>query len=270
MSAQDLLSQWPVDNVSAAVITPAGIAKTFGDTNKTYALASVTKLLAAYAALVAVEEGAVELDEPAGPEGSTLRHLLAHAAGYEFDTLRTRGVPGERRMYSNTDFEVLGEHISTATGILFAQYAREAVFEPLGMVSTDISKSPAAGGISSVSDLAAFAHELLAPTLLDSSTMAEATSVQFPGISGLIPGYGRHKPNDWGLGFEIRSEKSPHWTSPLNSAKTFGHFGQAGTFLWVDPQLDLACVALTDRPFGAWAVDVWPPFSTSVISEFSE
>lgn len=268
MRAQDLISQWPVDNASAAVMTPHSVLTTFGDTTKVYGLASVTKMLAAYAVLVAVEEGAVELEDAAGPEGSTVRHLLAHAASYEFDTPATRGLPGERRMYSNTGFEVLSNHISQATGIPFAQYAREAVFEPLGMNSTDISAGAAAGGQSNVEDLSRFGMELLRPTILDTSTWAEATSVQFPGIAGLLPGFGRHKPNDWGLGFEIRSSKSPHWTAPSNSARTFGHFGQSGTFLWIDPALELACVALTDRPFGPWAAEVWPPFSEQVIEEY--
>lgn len=269
MRPQDLISQWPVDNASAAVIAPTGQLASYGDVDRAYGLASVTKLLAAYAALVAVEEGAVELDDPAGPEGSTVRHLLAHAAGYDFDTLRTRGEPGERRMYSNTDFEVLARHISEVTEIPFAEYARQAVFEPLGMAATDISQSPAAGGVSSVRDLAVFAQELLRPTLIAQETMAEATTVQFPGIDGLVPGFGRHKPNDWGLGFEIKSAKTPHWTAAGNSPRTFGHFGQSGTFLWVDPELQLSCVALTDRAFGPWAAEVWPPFSQAVIDEFS-
>lgn len=268
MRSQELIAQWPVDNASAAVVSATKQLASYGDEQQTYALASVTKLLAAYAALIAVEEGAIELDDAAGPQGSTIRHLLAHAAGYEFDTRVTRGGPGERRMYSNTDFEVLGEYIAQATDIPFGEYARLAVFEPLGMRSTDISESPAAGGISNVEDLAVFARELLSPTLLSPETLQEATTVQFPGLAGLLPGYGRHKPNDWGLGFELKNGKSPHWTAQENSARTFGHFGQSGTFLWVDPEAELACVALADRAFGQWAVEVWPPFSQAVLEEF--
>lgn len=269
MRPEELIAQWPVDNASAAVVGPQGTFEAYGDVNRVYGLASVTKLLASYAALIAVEEGAIELDEPAGPQGSTVRHLLAHAAGYEFDTLNTRGLPGERRMYSNTDFEVLSQFIADATEIPFGEYAQQAVFEPLGMTSTDITRSAAAGGESSVADLALFATELLSPTLIAESTWNEATSVQFPGLAGLLPGFGRQKPNDWGLGFELKNGKSPHWTAPNNSSKTFGHFGQSGTFLWVDPEANLACVALTDRAFGAWAAEVWPPFSQSVLDNFA-
>jgi CubicO group peptidase (beta-lactamase class C family) len=270
MRAQELFAQWPVDNASAAVIAPSDVLAQYGDLHRQYALASVTKPLAAYAVLIAIEEGAIDLDEPAGPQGSTVRHLLAHTAGYEFDSHVTRGNPGQRRMYSNTGFEVLADHVAQAAGIEFGQYAREAVFEPLGMTNKDISARAAAGGRSTAHDLGLFATEMLKPTLVHSSTWNEATSVQFPGVDGLLPGYGRQKPNDWGLGFEIKDSKTPHWTASGNSPKTFGHFGQSGTFLWVDPDAALACVALTDRNFGEWAVEAWPLFSQAVLSEYGQ
>jgi CubicO group peptidase (beta-lactamase class C family) len=74
-------------------------------------------------------------------------------------------------------------------------------------------------------------------------------------------------PNDWGLAFELRDAKSPHWTSAHSSPRTFGHFGAAGTFLWVDPDAGLACGVLTDREFGDWAKDAWPRFSDAVVAE---
>ena len=53
-----------------------------------------------------------------------------------------------------------------------------------------------------------------------------------------------------------------------NSGRTYGHFGQSGTFLWVDPDLGLALVALTDRDFGDWTHKCWPALSDAVIAEF--
>ena len=97
---------------------------------------------------------------------------------------------------------------------------------------------------------------------------ADATSVQFPGLVGVLPGFGVQRPNDWGLGFEIRGGKSPHWTGASNSARTFGHFGQSGTFLWVDPDAALALIVLTDRKFGDWAHSVMPALSDEVLREF--
>jgi CubicO group peptidase (beta-lactamase class C family) len=120
--------------------------------------------------------------------------------------------------------------------------------------------------MSTVADLSRFAAELQHPTLIAPATLAEATTVAFPGIYGVLPGYGIQRPNDWGLGFELRDHKSPHWTSSANSPATFGHFGQSGTFLWVDPRAGIACVALTDRDFGPWAIAAWPPLSDAVLA----
>jgi CubicO group peptidase (beta-lactamase class C family) len=84
----------------------------------------------------------------------------------------------------------------------------------------------------------------------------------------VLPGFGRQRPNDWGLGFELRDGKSPHWTGAQNSPRTYGHFGQSGTFLWVDPDAALALVVLTDRPFGDWAHDVMPALSDEVLRDY--
>jgi CubicO group peptidase (beta-lactamase class C family) len=89
--------------------------------------------------------------------------------------------------------------------------------------------------------------------------------VAFPGLVGVLPGFGRQDPNDWGLGPELRDHKSPHWTGSHNSPRTFGHFGQAGGFLWVDPEAGLACACLTDRPFGPWAAEAWPALADDVL-----
>ncbi|MDQ0952789.1 CubicO group peptidase (beta-lactamase class C family) [Streptomyces phaeochromogenes] len=271
-----LIEEWPVPTVAAAVVRADGVVLgTRGPVTQPFALASVTKPLAAYAALVAYEEGAVELDEPAGPEGSTVRHLLAHTSGLAFDEHRVTAAPGLRRLYSNAGFEQLGDHIAKATEIPFGEYLKQAVLEPLGMTSTALDGSPAKDGVSTVDDLVRFAAEVQAPRLLDPRTVAEAMTVQYPGTKGVLPGYGHQNPNDWGLGFEIRDSKSPHWTGGSSSPRTFGHFGQSGTFLWIDPDArwaggkgtGAACVALTDRAFGPWAVEVWPAFTDAVLAE---
>ncbi len=100
---------------------------------------------------------------------------------------------------------------------------------------------------------------------MSDKTLATATTVAFPGLTGILPGFGRQEPNDWGLGFELRDHKTPHWTGTRNSPATFGHFGRTGTFLWVDPDAALALVALTDRDFGPWAAEAWPALSDAVL-----
>jgi CubicO group peptidase (beta-lactamase class C family) len=91
--------------------------------------------------------------------------------------------------------------------------------------------------------------------------------VQFPGLVGILPGFGRMDPNDWGLAFELRDHKEPHWTSTRNSARTFGHYGASGTFLWVDPDAAVACAVLTDRDSRGWVAEAWPPFNDAVLAE---
>jgi CubicO group peptidase (beta-lactamase class C family) len=266
-TAAGAVLDWPVDHAAAAVVAADGsVLATAGETDRVFRLASVTKPLTAYALLVAVEEGAVEWDTPAGPEGSTVRHLAAHTSGLSFSDGAVQAQPGVKRIYSNAGFEVLGETVTAAAGMPFAQYLDEAVLGPLGMTATRLDGSPAADAVSTCADMARFAAELQAPTLVHRATLDEATTVAFPGVDGILPGYGRQQPNDWGLGFEIRDGKSPHWTGSGSSPRTFGHFGQSGTFLWVDPDAGAACVVLTDRDFGPWSVEAWTPFTDGVLA----
>jgi len=175
---------------------------------------------------------------------------------------------GERRIYSNTGFELLADLVAERAEISFAEYLR-AVLEPLGMSRTRLEGSPAWGAAGPPRDLVAFAESLLRPSIVAAETLAEATAVAFPGLAGVLPGFGRQDPNDWGLGFELRDEKSPHWTGTRNSARTFGHFGRSGTFLWVDPEAGLACACLTDLEFGDWAREAWPRLSDAVLAELT-
>jgi CubicO group peptidase (beta-lactamase class C family) len=268
MRSVQMVQSWPVGHASTAVIAATGeIVGVHGDTGRRYPLASVTKLLTAVATLVALEEGVLGLDDPAGPEGSSVRHLLAHASGLDFSAPKVRSAPGTRRIYSNVGFEVLADTVAERSGIPFAAYVREALLEPLGMDATTFAGSAATGATSTVADLARFTAELQHPVLVDPSTLAQATTVAFPGLRGLLPGFGQQAPNDWGLGFEIRDGKSPHWTGDLSSAGTYGHFGQSGTFVWVDPAAEVACVTLTDRPFGAWAAQSWPGYTDALLAE---
>jgi CubicO group peptidase (beta-lactamase class C family) len=260
------VEHWPVDHAAAAVVDAGGVVATRGPQGHAFALASVTKILSTMAVLVAVEEGIVSLEDEAGPKGATVAHLLAHASGLGMDGARL-AAPGRRRIYSNAGFEVLGDLVAERAGMAFATYATEGVFAPLGMTATAISGSPAWQATGTASDLAAFAHELLSPTLVSDKTLAGATTVAFPGLTGIMPGYGRQEPNDWGLGFELRDHKSPHWTGTTNSPATFGHFGRYGSFLWVDPEAGVALVGLTDRDFGDWSREAWPALSDAVLAD---
>jgi CubicO group peptidase (beta-lactamase class C family) len=259
------VDEWGADNAAAGVVGPEGVRALHGPAGQEFRWASVTKPATALATLVAAEEGVVDLDEPAGPPGATMRHLLAHASGLPFDGETPIAEPGKRRIYSNTGFERLAAHVEAAAEIPFPIYLREAVFAPLSM-GAELRGSAGGDVHGSLDDALKLARELLRPTLVAPETLAEAGTVQFPGLSGVIPGLGRFEPNDWGLGLEIRDAKSPHWTGTRNSPRTYGHFGGSGTFLWVDPEADLACVALSDREFDDWALRAWPRLSDAVLS----
>jgi CubicO group peptidase (beta-lactamase class C family) len=259
------IDAWGAGTAGAGVVKPDGVVAAHGDVDAELPWASVTKLLTGLALLVAAEEGTVDLDEPAGPPGSTLRHLLSHASGLPVDGEHPLTEAGRRRIYSNTGIELAARLFAERAEMPFADYFVQAVVQPLGLVGR-LRGSPAHGYRGPLGDLLALGHELLAPTLVAPETLAEATTVQFPGLTGVLPGLGRMEPNDWGLAFELRDSKSPHWTGSRNSERTFGHFGASGTFLWVDPAAGLACGVLTDRPFGDWAKEAWPAFSDDVLA----
>jgi CubicO group peptidase (beta-lactamase class C family) len=267
MGALDVVATWPVGTAGVAVVDRGGVLASVGlDVDLPWA--SVTKPLTALCVLVAVERGAVTLDEPAGPSGSTVRHLLAHASGVAPEDDAILSQPGRRRIYSNRGFDLLAEHVAARCGTPFRDLLQASVLDPLGMADTRLEGPPSWGARGPLADLVALTRELLAPTLAP-KMLAQAVQTAFPGLVGVLPGYGRQDPNDWGLGFEIRDDKSPHWTGRRNSPQTFGHFGRSGTFMWVDPVAGLGCACLTDRAFGDWAIERWPALADAVLAEYA-
>lgn len=259
---------WDVPHAAVAVVRPGGVVAQTGDVDEPLRLASVTKLFTAYAVLIGVEEGALGLDDAAGPPGATVRHLLAHTAGYAFESdSAVVAKPGTRRIYSNRGIEELARHFGTVSGIPFPEYLAEAVLEPLGLERTELRGSPAFAAWSTARDVARFASELLAPTLLAPETVKDLVTVQFPGLSGVLPGIGRFDPLDWGLGVERNFGRPRHWAGERVPGTAFGHFGGAGTFLWADHGLSLAAVCLTDRDFGEWSLAAWPPLCDGIVAE---
>ncbi len=263
------IDRWPAPHPAAAVVAPRGVLASRGPTRRESRFASVTKLATACAVLVAAEEGIVDLDEPAGPPGSTIRHLLAHASGLPFGSGAPIARPGERRIYSNAGYELLGSVVERRAEMPFAAYLEAAILEPCGSTATRLEGTPAEGLVGPLEDLAAFARALFEPPFLAGETLAEATTVAFPGLAGVIPGLGGYEPCDWGLGFELRDGKVPHWTGTRNGPRTFGHFGGSGAFVWLDPDAGVALACLADHDYGDWALDAWPALSDAVLDELS-
>ena len=259
------IDDWGVDHAAAAVVGPPGVVATRGDAARSFRWASVTKLATALTVLIAADRALLDLDEPAGPPGATVRHLLAHASGLPFEGRDPIAAPGTRRIYSNPGFDALGALVGERADTTFEAAIAAWLLGPLGMAGTTLLERPSQGLHGPLADLAGLAGELLRPTLVPEAALATARSVAFPGLVGMLPGVGRFDPLDWGLGFELHDGKAPHWMGERNSPSAFGHFGGSGTFLWVDPVADLALVALTDLEYGPWALEAWPVFSDAVL-----
>lgn len=234
----------------------------YGDSQRIYSYKSVTKVFAAWAMLVAVDRGLVTLDDEVEvgrpePRTVTLRHLLAHASGLAFDSDELSFGVQERRVYSNRGIEVAARHVEQATATPFNDWMENNVLQPLGLVETMVDGSPAYAGEGSIRDLEVFAGELLRPTLISTDLAEEATSVVFPGLRGITPGFGAYSDNTWGLGVEIKGQKARTWFPRAASPRTFGHFGQSGSLIWVDPEGGRALAFLGDAPFGQWHKEHW-------------
>ena len=256
---------WGAEHAAACLVDPAGVLARHGDAIHGFRWASVTKLATALLVLVASDRGRLDLDEPAGPPGATVRHLLAHASGLPFEGRTVLAAPRRRRIYSNAGFDALGALVEERSGTSFEVALADWILDPLGMVGTRLHGRPSEGLHGPIVDLAALAGELLRPTLVAPGTAHQMATVAFPGLIGLVPGVGRFDPCDWGLGPELHAGKTPHWIGDRNSPATFGHFGGAGGFVWVDPVADLALAVLTDRDFGPWALEAWPALSDAVL-----
>lgn len=237
-----------------------------GELQTPFRLASVTKTVVAWAIATRVDAGVVSFDDVVGPEGATVRHLLAHASGLDFNSDRVVATPGERRIYSNRGIEVVADYVARACGCTVAQLVSRFVCEPLGMSSWVLDGSPAYAGVATVADMACFAREVMRPSLLSEDTGRQMLTVQFSDLDGILPGYGKQSPNPWGLGFEIRGRKSPHWTADGASPHVGGHFGQSGSFLWVDRELELAAVFAGERDFSDVHKKIWPLVNEQILA----
>jgi CubicO group peptidase (beta-lactamase class C family) len=267
MRAFELAQEWPAPNTSICIIDRQEQTHTFGDTSQTSRIASVSKLLTAWAAHIAIEEGSTTLDAAVGQEGCTLAHLLAHSGGYSFDGDAPIVSPARKRIYSNSGYDLIAGHLTDVTQIAFSEYLNDAVFSPLGMTSSLLNGSGAKDVVSCVDDLVEFALELRNPRLVSSATARAATTTQFADLEGVVPGVGRFSPCNWGYGPEIHGAKHPHWMGTRNSASTFGHFGGTGSFIWHDPVANISCITLCRTEFDNWALHYWPQFVDALLDE---
>ena len=265
------MASWPGQAAAGVVARPSPtggpeLVAAYGPVDEVFEWASVTKLLVALASMVAVEEGTVGFEDPVGPPGSTVSHLLAHASGLPFEGNQPVAAPGRRRIYSNTGIELAAGHVGSAAGMPFAEYLSAGVLQPLGMAKTGLDGSPAHGAAGPLADLVALAGELLAPTLVSPETLRKATSVAWPGLAGVLPGFGRQDPCDWGLGPRSATTRRPIGPGGPILLRLSVTLARPARSYGSTPTAELAVAGLSSTAFGPWAKRAWPALSDAVLA----
>ncbi len=226
-----------------------------GETDQVRSWASVTKFAVAWAMAVCVDRAEVDLASPAGPVGSTVAHLLSHASGLGLEVGDPVMPVGSRRIYSNIGID---RAVAVVTGHGDpAAWLQRHVFGPLHMTTSFLDGRPAAGGWGSLRDLVTLAAGWLRADGVSTTTRDLFVAPFLADLAGVVPGFGRFDPCEWGLGPEVHGHKN-HWMGSRLSARSYGHFGQSGAYVVVEPESGIVVAAAAGAPFGAWAVHLWP------------
>jgi CubicO group peptidase (beta-lactamase class C family) len=236
----------------------------YGDVDDVRPLASVTKALCAVALGTVASSSPDFYERPTEIPGATIAHLLSHASGLGLELDSPRKPVGEQRIYSNAGIDLA---VSYATAEPVA-WLEGAVLGPLGMTTTQLVDRPSAGAKGSAQDLAAFAGEILLPSLRSEYVVEQMETPFLADLSGIVPGFGRFTPCPWGLGLEIRGEKQ-HWMGEW-PADSVGHFGQSGALVLANRRAGVAVVATSTEPFGPWAREAWPLWTSNVFAFASQ
>lgn len=261
------------------------------DLHRSFPWMSVTKFLVAVAfwrqTIIAPRLSLNTLVGSPAPPEVRLVDLLSHCSGLPFDAPETGsdqprlGVqfgiarpdaqaiePFTKRIYSNYNFELAALRAEKVVGKPWMDWVRETVLEPLGMNGTVLSHSPAWGAVGSVSDLARLAGELLNPEAgvlgFTERNLDAFCAPHHPGLRGLLPGYGPQKDNLWATGVELHGAKSPHYLPASFPPEVIGHFGQSGSFIWVDRRAGVAGAFLGAQKFGSVHKARWPELNAQI------
>jgi uncharacterized protein YbbC (DUF1343 family) len=275
-------------------------------------LASLTKAVATTTAIMQLaERGKLALDDPAarywhafgrnGKSRITVRQLLTHYSGLRADldlkagwsgyqkALRLIALekpvspPGTNYLYSDINFEVLGELVRRISAEPLDAYCARHIFKPSGMKDTGFAPSDAervaptgyiagklrqgevhdptayrmggvaghAGLFSTADDLAVFARSLLnsekQPSILSPATVEEMSLPRSPSGGAKLRGLG------WDVGPPLALNRDA-----LPQVGSYGHTGYTGTMLWIDPVSRLYVVVLTNRLYPDGRGDAGP------------
>ena len=278
-----------------------------------YDIASLTKVVATTPAIMKLyEQGKIKIDDPVtkylpefqgGKSTITIRNLMTHFSGLRPDLDidpawsgydagirkalidKPAGPPGQNFVYSDINFELLGEVVRRVSGKPLDQFAREQIFEPLGMHDTTFKPAasltariapteidPAtgkpwrgvvhdptarymggvaghAGVFSTADDLARYAQMMLDAHLFAPATIALFTSPASPPDQPILRG----------LGWDIDSPYSSNRGDIFPRGTSYGHTGFTGPAVWIDPASKSFVVIMTNRvhPKGGRSINEW-------------
>ena len=276
--------------------------------NTVFDLASLTKVIATTTAVMKlVEDGKLSIQDPVseywpefgsnGKEEITVRNLLTHYSGMRPDLPLGNGwsgyktavemildekplyAPGTRYIYSDINFEILGELVRRISDKPLDEYCSENIFKPLGMKHTffkpavSLKKSiaptqyrhgrkgeilcgevhdPAArrmGGVaghaglfSTADDLSLFARMLLDGGKINGVRILKSSTIEMMTTPQSPPD---HTPLR-GLGWDIAAPFASN-RDELDPEGSYGHKGYTGTFIWIDPVSHSYVIILTNR-----------------------
>jgi CubicO group peptidase (beta-lactamase class C family) len=270
-----------------------------------FALASLTKPLVAAACMVALEEGLLDLDGPVRDGFTLRHLLSHCAglpeAGLRWRE-PPEFPPGTQRWYSNAGYVQAARLLEAASGMPTAAYLDEAVLAPLAMdASLGLSEAdaprtarvwqagrygedelfnserfrrdapPQGGGFATARAYGRLLSCLLARgaaeggALLAAETVEEMLAPQFGPLPGGVSGVGEWPDLCWGLGFDVRGHREPHWAGTALSPRGASHFGASGTLAWIDPERGLGLVALASRgTYAGWWREPWAALGNAV------
>jgi len=261
--SKDLLAGWPEGSAAIVVRRHEGRlvdVASVGDESVVRPWASISKLAVAVAYGIEVDWGTHSYEETVRASGRMALEHLSHATGFGLEEGDPRVEPMTKRVYSNYAVDLLVEHVVEDASA--ADWLNNRIFSGLGMTSTSLVGRPSAGVEGSTRDLATFLKCFLLGSLLGESTLTRILTPYGPSLAGIVPGWGRFDPCPWGLGPELRGAKE-HWMGDW-PATAAGHFGQSGALALFDRSEGIGVVATSPEPFGPWAVDLWPTWTSGV------
>jgi uncharacterized protein YbbC (DUF1343 family)/CubicO group peptidase (beta-lactamase class C family) len=278
--------------------------------NTVFDLASLTKVIATTTAVMQLaEDGKLSLEEPVadywpefgsnGKDNITVRDLLTHYSGMRPDLPLNDGwsgyktavgmivdekplfAPGTRFMYSDINFEILGELVRRISDQPLDIYCAENIFKPLGMKHTFFKPAaslkssiaptqyrhgrkgeilcgevhdPAAqrmGGVAGHAGLFSTADDLslFARMLLDGGEINDVRILKSSTVATMTsPQSPSGKTPLRGLGWDLAAPFASNRDELIREG-SYGHKGYTGTFIWIDPVSRSYVIILTNRVY---------------------